>query len=233
MTVTWAIELDSEPVERVRADLIVAPHFEGDRPLRGAASRIDWRLCGHLSEMVARSAFRGAPGEVVLVPTGNRLRAPRALLLGLGSRDGFGQKALRASVRLAVGRAALLRAGIVALALPAEADAGLAAERAAAAALFGAGEALAERPFPLRLRIVLEAAGLSRARQALAELVPRIEMEGVFARLAAPETQAPAGEAGREPSPGGATHRLEDPDDLPRLEPRAPRPPSAKLPSLP
>jgi len=67
MTVTWAIELDSEPVERVRADLLVAPHFEGDRPLRGAASRIDWRLCGQLSEMVARSAFNGAPGEVVLV----------------------------------------------------------------------------------------------------------------------------------------------------------------------
>jgi hypothetical protein len=229
MTVTWAIELDSEPVERVRADLLVAPHFEGDRPLRGAASRIDWRLCGHLSEMVARSAFRGASGEVVLVPTGARLRAPRALLLGLGSREGFGQKSLRSSVRLAVGRAALLRAGIVALALPSEADAGLAAERAAAAALFGAGEALVERPFPLRLRIVLEPDGVSRARQALAELVPRIEMDGVVARLAAPETRSPAAGEG----PAGSSHRLEDDPGPAPVEPRLPRPPSPKLPSLP
>ena len=219
MTVTWAIELDSEPVERVRADLLVALHFEGDRPLRGAASRVDWRLCGHLSEMMARGAFRGAPGEVLLVPTGTRLRAPRALLLGAGAREGFGQKALRAAVRLAVARAALLRAGVVALALPDEADAGLAAEREAAAALFGAGEALAERPFPLRLRLVLEEAGLSRARLALAELVPRIEMEGVFARLTAPETQRPSAdrETSRGAGPGGIPQRVEDRDGLPRV----------------
>jgi hypothetical protein len=232
MTVTWAIELDSEPVERVRADLLVAPHFEGDRPLRGAASRVDWRLCGHLSEMLARGAFQGAADEVVLVPTGARLRAPRALLLGLGPREGFSQKTLRASVRVAVGRAALLRTATVALALPAEADSGLPAERAAAAALFGAGEALAARPFPLRLRLVLEAAGLSRARLALAELVPRIEMDGVVARLAAPETQRPSS-PGSPAHPAGGSHRLEDEDGIGRVDPRASRSPSAKLPSLP
>jgi hypothetical protein len=227
MTVTWAIELDTEPAERVRADVLVAHFFEGDRPLRGAAARVDWRLCGHLSEMLARGAFGGAPEDVVLVPTGSGMRAPRALLLGLGPRESFAPRALRASTRLAVTRAASLRAGIVALALPSEAESGLAAERAAAAALIGAGEALQERPFPLRLRIVLEPSVASRARQALAELVPRIEMDGVVARLAAPETE-------RRVGPAGTAHHFGSEEDVRAADPARPRgAPSAKLPSLP
>jgi hypothetical protein len=226
MTVSWAIELDTEPAERVRADLLVAPLFEGELPLRGAVSRVDWRLCGHLSAMLARGAFRGAADEAILVPTEARLRVPRALLLGLGPRESFAPKVLRASARLAVTRAAALRAGCVALALPAEAPSGLPAERAAAAALIGAGEALAERPFPLRLRLLVEAGALSRARLALAELVPRIEMEGVVARLATPETQRPS-------HPAGSSHRLDDEEAPARSERRPSQPPSAKFPSLP
>ena len=219
MTVTWAIELDTDAAERMRADLLVAPFFLGERPLRGAAGRIDWRLGGHLSAMLARGAFDGAADQAVLVPTGARLRAPRALLIGLGAREGFAPRTLRAVARQAVARAAALRAGTVALMLPAEAEGGLPAERAAAAALIGAGEALAERPFPLRLRLGVEAAAAGRARLALAELVPRIEMDGVVARLAATETrQDPAGD--------------DDPPPL-RLDPRVRSAPSAKLPSLP
>lgn len=219
MTVTWAIEVDTEPAERMRADLLVAPFFLGERPLRGAVGRIDWRLGGHLSAMLARGAFDGVADQAVLVPTGTRLRAPRALLIGMGAREDFAPRTLRAAARQAVARAAALRAGTVALVLPAEADAGLPAERAAAAALIGAGEALQERPFPLRLRLGIEAAAVGRARLALAELVPRIEMDGVVARLAAPEPQhGPAGD-----------------EDLPplRLDPRVRNVPSAKLPSLP
>ena len=227
MTVTWAIEVDSEPVERVRADLLIAPFFEGERPLRGASSRIDWRLCGHLSDMLARGAFCGAADEAVLVPTGTALRAPRALLLGLGPREGFAPRALRAGAKAAVARAAALRAGAVALALPSEAGSGMPAERAAAAVVIGAGEALVEHPFPLRLRLIVEPAGLSRARLALAELVPRIEMHGVTARLAAPDTQRPAG-------PAGSSHYPEDEGAaLPRAADGARTPTSPKHPSIP
>ncbi len=229
MTVTWAIELDAGPVERVRADLLVAPFFEGDRPLRGASSRIDWRLCGHLSEMLARGAFGGAADDAILVPTQRSLRAPRTLLLGLGPREGFSPRALRAAAKSAVLRAAELRAGTVALAIPSEEGSGVPAERAAAAVLIGAGEALVERPFPLRLRVVVESAGLSRARLALAELVPRIEMDGVVARLASPETERPA-----TASPAGASPLLEGESGVvPRATEPAGAGPSAKHPSIP
>jgi hypothetical protein len=232
MSVTWAIELDAAAAERVRADLLVTPFFAEDRPLRGPASRVDWRLCGLLSEMLGRGAFSGAAEEVVLVPTDARLRAPRALLVGLGPRESFAPKVLRRAAQLAVTRAAALRAGLVAVALPAEASTGLAAEKAAAAVLIGAGEALAERPFPLRLRLVLEAAAMPRARVALADLVPRIEMEGVVARLAAPELEPRT--VATPAVPAGISHHLdEDGAALPSASPRGSGGPSAKLPSLP
>jgi hypothetical protein len=232
MSVTWSIELDAAAAERVRADLLVTPFFAEDRPLRGPASRIDWRLCGLLSEMLGRGAFSGAPEEVVLVPTDARLRAPRALLVGLGPREGFSPKVLRRAAQLAVARAAALRTGIVAVALPNEASTGLAAEKAAAAVLIGAGEALVERPFPLRLRLVLEAAALPRARVALADLVPRIEMEGVVARLAAPEVEPRS--VATPSSPAGGSHHLDESGAArPSAGPRGSAAPSAKLPSLP
>lgn len=201
MSVIWVIELDPAPPERAKADLLVAPFFAGERPLRGAASRIDWRLCGHLSAMLARGVFTGEVDELVLVPVGPSLRAPRALLLGLGPREGFSTKTLRRGTALAVARAAALRAGIVALALPSEALSGLAAEKAAAAAVIGAGEALAARPFPLRLRLVVEPTAMPRVRQTLAELVPRIEMDGVAVRLAAAEPET-------HRLPAGISHRV-------------------------
>ena len=120
---------------------------------------------------------------------------------------------------------------MVALALPPEAESGIPAERAATAAVIGAGEALQERPFPLRLRLALEPAALPRARQALAELVARIEMEGVSAHLAAPETTArPALPA----NPAGTSHHLEeDGVVVARRAPALGRGPLPKPPSVP
>ena len=202
MTVTWVIELDDQPVERVRADLLVAPFFAGERPLRGAAGRLDWRLCGHLSEMLRRSAFDGAEGDQVLVPTGASARAPRALLVGLGPRSGFGPRQLRPAVATAFEKARALRAGIVAVALPSEALSGVPPERSATAAVVGAGEALQRQAFTVRLRLVVEPAGLSVARQAMSQLVPRIQLDGVLARFSAAE--APPGHPGAAgAAPGG------------------------------
>jgi hypothetical protein len=193
MTVTWVIEMDDQPVERVRADLLVAPFFAGERPLRGAAGRLDWRLCGHLSEMLRRSAFEGAPGDLILVPTGASARAPRALLVGLGERSGFSPRQLRPAVASALAKARALRAGIVAVALPSESTCGIPAERAATAAVVGAGEALQEQAFTVRLRLIVEPDGMAAARQAMSQLVPRIQLEGVLARFSAAEPPPPPG----------------------------------------
>jgi len=75
------------PIERIRADLAVVPLFAGERPLRAAAGRVDWRLCGRLSHLLAAGRLAGALGEAVLIPGGGGMCAPRVLGLGAGERD--------------------------------------------------------------------------------------------------------------------------------------------------
>jgi len=208
MTVTWVIEMDDQPVERVRADLLVAPFFAGERPLRGAAGRLDWRLCGHLSEMLKRNAFDGAEGDLILVPTGASARAPRALLVGLGARSGFSPRQLRPAIASALAKARGLKAGIVAVALPSESLSGVPAERSATAAVVGAAEALQEQPFTVRLRLIVEPSGLAAARQAMSQLVPRIQLDGVLARFSAAEPPPSPGSPGGKPAAPRASQSI-------------------------
>lgn len=118
MSARIALAVEAEPLERVGAELAVVGVFEDERPLRGAAGVADWRLCGWLSELLVRESVRGQAGERVLVPTFDRLGAPRLLLLGLGGRHRFDLPALQASTTNAVGQALALGVQSVVLGLP-------------------------------------------------------------------------------------------------------------------
>jgi len=61
---------------------------EDERPLEGAAGFIDWRLGGALSRVLQSGFFVGTPGEKLLVPTDQKLPAPRLFAMGLGPRKG-------------------------------------------------------------------------------------------------------------------------------------------------
>jgi cytosol aminopeptidase family protein len=105
-------------IERVRADLAVVPLFEGERPLRAAAGRVDWRLCGRLSHLFAARRLSGAVGEAVLIPGGGGIFAPRVLGLGAGKREQIDAVAWSGWVGDALERARALAAARAVLALP-------------------------------------------------------------------------------------------------------------------
>lgn len=98
------IELDTRPLERVPAELAVAGVFLEDRPLRGAAGRADWRLCGLLTDLVVEEELNAALGEVVLVGSSGRLSASALLVVGLGSRASFDAACFEAATRTAIER---------------------------------------------------------------------------------------------------------------------------------
>lgn len=95
------------------ADVMAVGVFEDERPLRGAAGLLDWRLAGRLSRMIKAKRFAGIAGEALLLPPpGGRLPFARLLLVGMGKSAHFGEERYRAEVRrmiqvlggLAVGR---------------------------------------------------------------------------------------------------------------------------------
>lgn len=57
---------------------------EDERPLRGAAGFLDWRLCGGLSRVLRQRFFTGTAGEQLLFPIDGRVPAQRVFVLGLG-----------------------------------------------------------------------------------------------------------------------------------------------------
>jgi hypothetical protein len=191
VSVTLRVAVESAPLERVRTDLLVAPFFAGDRPLRGPAARLDWRLCGLLTDQLVARRIEGRAGEAALLLGGSTLRAALLLAVGLGPRTGFGERALCAAAEDAVARASALRAGEIVLALFAERAWGVAAERAARAVLEGAVAALARRPAALSLRLAVVDAEAGRVRQGLAEAAGAAP-PSVAVRLARGEAESAA-----------------------------------------
>jgi hypothetical protein len=217
MSVELGVAVTGERAERVVADLLVAPFFAGERPLRGAAGRVDWRLCGLLSQQMVTGAIRGEPDEAVLVLSSGRLKSPRVLLVGLPARERLDDSDLSACTRAGLERAVALRAGRVALALPAEARSGLSASRSAVAALTGAADALAPNPYPLHLTLVVDPEAVPAASNALFELARRPLASGVAVRPA-----APPGEPRRRSEPAAARPGARPPAGVPAAS--APRP---------
>jgi hypothetical protein len=155
VSATLAIELETGAIERARADLVIVSFSSNDRPLRGAAGRADWRVCGRLSQLIAAGRVGGHAGEAVLLPGGGGLRAPLLLALGSGPRASLGPAPTAAFARDAVGRGLALRAQTLALALPGGDAADLALRQRIEAFVIGAAEALAARGEPLSLRLLL------------------------------------------------------------------------------
>jgi len=109
-------ERGAEPIDRAVVDLVVAGFFADDRPIRGAAGRVDWRLCGLISQQLESERLRGESGDAILLATFGRLEAPRVLALGLGERVQFDRDDVRGHVRDAVTRTAQLGVSSIALA---------------------------------------------------------------------------------------------------------------------
>jgi len=109
------VEVDGTPLERSRADVVAVPVFAGERPLRGDAGRLDWRLCGKLSALVAEERLSGRAGDAALIATFGGLRARLLLVLGGGARSDFDGRAFEALGGDAARRAVLLHAETLAL----------------------------------------------------------------------------------------------------------------------
>ena len=158
------IRVETTPLARVRCDCLAASFFSDERPLRGAAGRIDWRLCGQVTEILASGLIAGHAREAVLLPGSRSLRADRVLLLGLGERRSLGQSEVQDAAREMVARSASLGAARIALAPPVtDDDVARHADALVAAAL----EALAGQDGRLELSLLLQQHDPSATLQAL------------------------------------------------------------------
>jgi hypothetical protein len=76
--------ISSEPIDRHECQLVQAGFFDDERPLRGPAGLLDWRLNGAISREIKNGRITGRFKETIIIPSSGRIRSPKILLIGLG-----------------------------------------------------------------------------------------------------------------------------------------------------
>ncbi|MBI4391150.1 MAG: hypothetical protein HY575_04645 [candidate division NC10 bacterium] len=146
--------LVTDPLETLRADLLVFLHFEDIPVPRGALALVDWALGGAVSRLSLSGRFVGAAGSTALLNAAGKFPTEQIALVGAGRAAGLSRGALTEAGRTAAGLAAALRCQEVAVALPFHALPG--SDPAALVAAFREGFAAAH-PAPATLRFLAPA----------------------------------------------------------------------------
>jgi hypothetical protein len=89
------LPLDLSRWDEAKRDCLALPVFKDDRPLRGAAGLVDWRMCGRLSKLLKGKRASADKGETMLLPPGRRLGFTRILWFGLGDAKGYSEDRFR------------------------------------------------------------------------------------------------------------------------------------------
>jgi hypothetical protein len=120
-------------------EVLVAALTSDERPPRGVAGLVDWRLSGRVSSLLASGFAAGGVGEVVLVPGKPKLPFDKIVLFGIGARSEFSELVFRAVVGRMLATLEGLRARTAVVELPGRHFGAIAAERAADLLLEAAG----------------------------------------------------------------------------------------------
>ncbi len=89
---------DLRKLDETSAELIACSMWKDERPMRGLAGLLDWRLAGKISKLARESFIEGELGEVLFVPGRPRLPFDKIIVLGLGTKAAFGDGPFREAV---------------------------------------------------------------------------------------------------------------------------------------
>ena len=142
----------SEPLETLRADLLIFCHFEDIPVPRGSLALVDWVLNAAVSRLSLSGRFVAAPGNTALLNAAGKLPAERIAVVGTGRAADLRPGALVEAGRTAAALAAGLRCQEVAVVLPFHALPG--SDPAALAEAFQQGFAAAGPPALPSLRFL-------------------------------------------------------------------------------
>lgn len=79
------------PADRMEGEVVCALIFEDERPLRGPAALLDWRMNGRLTKMILEGDVFGRRGERLVIDGGSKILAPWVLFQGGGRLDGLSE----------------------------------------------------------------------------------------------------------------------------------------------
>ncbi|MGH7270464.1 MAG: M17 family peptidase N-terminal domain-containing protein [Polyangiaceae bacterium] len=85
-------------LDSASAEVCVCSIWSDERPIRGLAGLLDWRLGGRISAQLTSDFARGLRGEVLLLPGKPQVPFEKVLVAGLGPRGSFDERSFRSAV---------------------------------------------------------------------------------------------------------------------------------------
>jgi hypothetical protein len=89
------VKPDLHQIDHLNVDTFAITVFEDQRPPKGLAGLVDWRLCGRMSNLLISGQLTGRFREAVMFPGYGRLPSGRVLVFGLGDSRDFSQSRAR------------------------------------------------------------------------------------------------------------------------------------------
>jgi hypothetical protein len=79
-------------LDTLGGELLACGLFEDERPARGLAGLVDWRLAARISRYIEDGALTGSINEVALLAARPRLTFEKLVIFGLGPRSHFDEQ---------------------------------------------------------------------------------------------------------------------------------------------
>jgi hypothetical protein len=86
---------DLRRLDEASAEVVACGIYKDERPMRGLAGLLDWRLAGRLSRLAKEAFLVGDGGEVLALPARPRLPFDKCIVVGLGPRRSFDESGCR------------------------------------------------------------------------------------------------------------------------------------------
>jgi hypothetical protein len=112
------IPRDLKKLDQASAEVLVAAVMQDERPPRGVAGMVDWRLCGQLSRLIKSGFFNAEFGETLILPSKPALPFDKVLFIGCGLRADFDERAYLAALTKVISVLQGLKAGQALVELP-------------------------------------------------------------------------------------------------------------------
>ena len=91
------MDVYSGNLNRLRTEVLTFGCFEDVRPLLGLPGEVDWYYSGLFSRMFMQNHFSGLLGKTLLIPTEGKLHISKAILIGLGKSETYGEAQLQSA----------------------------------------------------------------------------------------------------------------------------------------
>jgi hypothetical protein len=85
-------------IDQLVTPCLVLPFCADEKPLKGIAGLVDWRLNGQISRQLLSQRVKGTSEETILIPLFSRIPAENILLLGLGEKESVNASSYQAAL---------------------------------------------------------------------------------------------------------------------------------------